>query len=67
MKVNVGKIDRIIRILLAAVISTLYITGIISGTIAVIVLFLGGILLLTGLVNFCPLYALLKINSCPKK
>lgn len=67
MKVNVGKIDRIIRILLAAVISTLYITGIISGTIAVVVLFLGGILLLTGLVNFCPLYALLKINSCPKK
>ncbi len=67
MKVNVGKLDRVIRILLAAVISTLYITGVISGTLAIIVLFVGGILLLTGLVNFCPLYALLGINSCPKK
>ncbi len=67
MKVNVGKLDRVVRILLAAVISTLYITGLVSGTLGVIILFIGGILLLTGLVNFCPLYALLGINSCPKK
>lgn len=67
MKINVGKFDKVIRILIAAIISTLYITGILSGTLGVILLLVGGVLLVTALVNFCPLYSLFGINSCPKK
>lgn len=67
MKINVGKFDKVIRILIAAIISTLYITGILSSTLGVILLLVGGVLLVTALVNFCPLYSLLGINSCPKK
>lgn len=67
MKINIGKFDKVIRILIAAIISTLYITGILSGTLGVILLLVGGVLLVTALVNFCPLYSLLGINSCPKK
>lgn len=67
MKTNVGKFDKVLRILIAAIISTLYITGILSGTLGVVLLFVGGILLVTALVNFCPLYSLLGINSCPNK
>lgn len=67
MKINVGKFDKVIRILIAAIISTLYITGILSGTLGVVLLLVGGVLLVTALVNFCPLYSLLGITSCPNK
>lgn len=67
MKINIGKFDRVIRIILAALISTLYITGVISGTLGVVLLIAGGILLVTALINFCPLYSIIGVNSCPKK
>ncbi|MDB9776042.1 DUF2892 domain-containing protein [Vicingaceae bacterium] len=67
MKINIGKFDRVIRIILAALISTLYITGVISGTLGLVLLIAGGILLVTVLVNFCPLYSIIGVNSCPKK
>jgi len=67
MKSNVGKFDKVIRILIAAITSTLYITGIISGTFGAVLLFVGGILLLTALVNFCPLYKLIGVNTCSVK
>jgi hypothetical protein len=67
MKINIGKFDRVIRIILAALISTLYITGVISGTLGLVLLIAGGILLVTALVNFCPLYSIIGVNSCPKK
>jgi len=67
MKINIGKFDRVIRIILATLISTLYITGVISGTLGVVLLITGGILLVTALVNFCPLYSIIGVNSCPRK
>ncbi len=67
MKINIGKFDRVIRIILAALISTLYITGVMSGTLGVVLLIAGGILLVTALINFCPLYSIIGVNSCPKK
>ncbi|MBK8292060.1 MAG: DUF2892 domain-containing protein [Flammeovirgaceae bacterium] len=56
MKKNMGSADRVIRVILAAIIVTLYYTGIISGTTALISLGLAAIFVLTGLVSFCPLY-----------
>lgn len=56
MKQNVGSIDRVIRILLAAVFAVLFFTGTVEGVIGVILLVLGAIFLLTALINFCPLY-----------
>tara|TARA_R110002049_G_scaffold104807_4_gene251401 strand:- start:3160 stop:3363 length:204 start_codon:yes stop_codon:yes gene_type:complete len=67
MKINIGKFDRVVRILIAAVISTLYITGVISGTLGIVLLLVGGILLVTAIVNFCPIYSIVGVNSCPKK
>lgn len=67
MKINMGKFDRVIRILIAALTSTLYITGVISGVLGVVLLIVGGVLLVTAVVNFCPLYSIIGINSCPKK
>lgn len=67
MKSNIGSTDKIIRILLAIVIAVLYFTKVISGTTGIILLALGVILLLTALINFCPIWAMLGINTEKKK
>lgn len=66
MKKNMGKVDIIVRIALAIVFSILYFTGIVSGTIGVLLLVFGGIFLVTSVLNFCPLYIIFGINTCKK-
>ncbi len=56
MKKNMGRVDSIVRILIAVVIAGLYFANLISGTAAVILLILAGIFVLTGFVGVCPLY-----------
>lgn len=67
MKTNVGNVDKVIRILLAVVFASLYFTNTVSGTVAYVVLGLAGVFLITSLVGFCPLYALVGLNTCPAK
>jgi Protein of unknown function (DUF2892) len=67
MKKNMGTTDRIIRILLAAVFAYLYFGGIVTGTLGLVLVILGGVFLLTSLVSFCPLYTLFGLNTCPTK
>jgi hypothetical protein len=67
MKVNMGAADRVIRILVAAVIVLLYFTEVISGTFGIILLVLAGIFVVTSIVGFCPLYALFGFSTCPRK
>ncbi len=67
MKKNMGNTDRIVRILLAAVVAVLYFTNIISGTVGVILLVLAGVFVATSLVSFCPLYTLIGMNTCGVK
>ena len=66
MKRNVGKMDAIIRIVTAFIISALFITHTITNVFAETAIIIGGILLITGIMNFCPFYALFRINSCKK-
>lgn len=67
MKPNMGIVDRIVRVLLAAVLSYLYFSGIVTGTLGLVLVVLGGVFVLTSLVGFCPLYTLVGINTCPRK
>jgi fatty acid desaturase len=67
MKKNMGSADRIIRFLLAAVFAYLYFAGIVTGTFGIILIVLGAIFVITSLVSFCPLYALVGLNTCPAK
>ena len=67
MKKNVGKIDKWVRILVAIVIMALYFFDVISGTTAMVFLIVGVVLLLTSLLNSCPLYSIFGINTCKKK
>ncbi len=56
--------DRIIRVVLAGVFAVLYFTGTVTGTPGLVLLVLGGVLVLTSLISFCPLYAILGISTC---
>jgi hypothetical protein len=67
MKKNIGTADRIIRILLAAVFAYLYFGGIVTGTLGLVLVVLGGVFLLTSLVGICPLYMLFGLSTCPVK
>jgi hypothetical protein len=67
MKKNMGTADRIIRVIIAAIIATLYFTNTISGTLGIVLLILAGVFVLTSLISFCPLYAPFGLRTCPKK
>ena len=67
MKKNVGNLDKVLRIILALLIGYLYYSGVISGALGIVLIVFGGILVLTSLVSFCPIYAPFGIKTCKIK
>lgn len=67
MKKNMGTVDKTIRILVAAIVALLYFTGVISGTLAIVLLVFAVIFVLTSLFSVCPLYPLLGMNTRKKE
>jgi hypothetical protein len=67
MKANMGTADRTIRVIIAAVVAILYFTGVIPGTLGIVLMALAGVFVLTSLVSFCPLYAPFGISTCAVK
>jgi hypothetical protein len=63
MKKNVGTIDKVVRILTGVVAGVLYFTHIVTGTPGLVLLLAGGVLILTSLISFCPLYRLLGLST----
>lgn len=62
MKLNEGGLDRAIRIIAGAGILSLAFIGPQTPWA-----YLGAIPLLTGIVGFCPAYALFGVNTCPAR
>ncbi len=67
MKRNMGTADRVIRVILAALMATLYFTNILTGTIGIVLLALAGVFVLTSVISFCPLYAPFGLSTCALK
>jgi len=67
MKKNMGTADRVIRTVIAVVIAVLYFTGVIGGTLALILGIIAVIFLLTSLVAWCPGYLPFGISTCGKE
>lgn len=67
MKKNMGNADRLIRVALAALITTLFVTKFLSGTFGIILFVLAGIFLIAGMVGYCPLFAAFGITSAIRK
>jgi hypothetical protein len=59
MKANVGGIDRILRIVLGAI---LILWAVLGGPVWA---WIGIVPLATGLIKFCPLYPILGMSTCP--
>tara|TARA_R110000787_G_scaffold109035_2_gene217553 strand:- start:40981 stop:41187 length:207 start_codon:yes stop_codon:yes gene_type:complete len=66
MKKNMGGTDRMIRVIIAVIAAILYFTGIVYGTLGIILLVVAGVFLATSFLNFCPLYTVLGINTKKK-
>jgi uncharacterized membrane protein YkgB len=67
MKKNMGTIDRVIRLIVVAIIAALYFTGTISGTLAIILGIVAIAFLLTSLIGWCPAYLPFHISTCKTK
>ena len=62
-----GSADRLIRLVIAAVIAALYFTNVVTGTLGIILLVVAAVFVLTSLISFCPLYTLVGLNTCSTK
>lgn len=68
MKMNMGKVDRMLRAFVAA--PVLIVLGLVAGAGSVlgIVLFvLAAVMLATAAAGYCPLYAPFGIKTCPRR
>ncbi len=63
MKKNLGTVDMVLRILASVAIGVLLLTGVLAGAAATILGVVAIVLLLTGVVRFCPIYYALKIST----
>jgi hypothetical protein len=66
MNKNMGRNDRLLRLLIVSVIAVLYLTDVVGGTLGKVLLALSGASLMTALVGFCPLYVPFGFNTCRK-
>ena len=64
--VNMGRIDRAIRVAVAAIIGIAWIAGWLHGALAVVLGIIGVVMVVTSAVGYCPAYTLFGISTCPK-
>jgi len=65
MKKNVGKIDKIIRLVIAIILIILISASVITGLYAIIAGIISFAMIITSLTGFCGLYSILGIKTCP--
>lgn len=63
MKLNMGTIDRAIRLVIAAIIAVLYFTGQITGTVAIVLGIVAVAFLVTSIIGWCPGYLPFRIST----
>jgi len=66
MKKNMGTADRITRTLIALAILALYFTGVISGTLALVLGVVVVAFLVTSLMSWCPAYLPFGLSTCKR-
>lgn len=63
MKANESSLDRVIRAVVGIVLLALALTNVVTGTLGILLIVIGALLVLTAAVSWCPLYALLKFST----
>tara|TARA_R110001592_G_scaffold174170_1_gene412988 strand:- start:259 stop:468 length:210 start_codon:yes stop_codon:yes gene_type:complete len=67
MKKNIGSKDRNIRLGLAVIIAILFYTNAATGTLALVFVLIIGVLIITSLFSFCPLYFPFRVSTRKKE
>ena len=67
LQINEGPIDRAVRIVLGLALVAVGITGLVAAPLVYLTSFVAVIALATGIVGFCPLYAILRLSTAPAK
>ena len=67
MQKNVGGIDRAIRAVVGIALLAAYFLGAVQGTLGIVALVVGIVMLGTAALGWCPPYSLLGINTCGVK
>ena len=67
MQKNVGSIDRAIRALVGIALLAVYFFGVVQGTLGIVALVAGIVMLGTAVIGWCPPYSLLGINTRGEK
>jgi hypothetical protein len=63
LEINEAPIDRVIRIVLGVALAAIAFSGAVSAPLLYAVWLVAAIALVTGIVGFCPLYAVLRIST----
>ena len=66
MKLNESYVDRIIRAIAGVILLFLGLSGNLTGGLAILADVVGLVLFATGVIGFCPLYTVFKINTLKK-
>ncbi|UCD06271.1 MAG: DUF2892 domain-containing protein [candidate division WOR-3 bacterium] len=66
MKLNMGSMDRIIRLLITLVIVILLVAGVLKGALAVVLGIIAIIFFVTSVFGFCPLYVIFGLATKKK-
>lgn len=63
LSLNESPLDRAIRIVLGIAIAAVAVAGVVTGPVLYGAWIVAAILLVTGIVGFCPLYAILRVST----
>jgi hypothetical protein len=66
MKKNMGSIDRIVRLGIAAVLIAVFFLFSSLGTLGYVALALAAVMIITSFMSFCPLYLPFGLSTCKK-
>lgn len=64
---NMGSLDRVLRVIVGAVLAYLAASGAVSGGIAIGAWIVAAIFLVTSLIRFCPAYRLIGVDTCGRR
>ena len=67
MTSNMSTIDRIIRLIVVAIIAALYFTGQITGIALIVLGIIAVAFLLTSIISWCPLYSIIGFSTKKKE
>ena len=67
MKPNMGTVDRVIRVIVGIAALAAWALGLVEGTLGIVALVVGVVMIATAAFRWCPPYALIDINTGASK